>query len=300
MRKKIIVFATSFLDKLSTEPEGAGTAQERLHQAADKKGLDLEYRTDRNPEEPLRKEELEGVVSIIADLEVYDEELLSKIGKKAGGDLGLIVRYGVGYNNIDVEAAKRNGVYVVNTPGANTTPTAEWAVSTILTVAGRGILQHEKASRGHPKSGPSRLDISGKKLGVIGTGNIGKKVVDLLRGFGMSVVAYDPYPDMEWASIHGIVYKSIREVCGEADFITLHASSPSRIIEKEDIEAMRSTSVLINCARGYLVDNRAAYKAVRDGKIYGYGIDEVWEYEDLPVEGINVVTSPHVGSDTDR
>jgi len=299
MPGKVVVFATSFTDELMTEPEGAGEPLEELRRAAETHGLELELRTDRNPQTPLSADELAGAVAVIADLERYDEELLAAVGRASGGDLGLIARYGIGYNSVDVEAAARHGVWVTNTPGANALPTAEWAVSTLLSVAGRRIQQHEKASRGAPKSGPSRLDVSGKRLGVVGTGGIGKLVVKLLSGFAMELLAYDPYPDRQWAAEHGVSYVELDELCRQADFITLHASAGQQLIGPRQLEMMKSTAALINCARGVLVDNRAAHEAVSGGKLFGYGLDELWEHSELPLEGLNIVTSPHVGSDTD-
>jgi D-3-phosphoglycerate dehydrogenase len=299
MSEKVLIFATSFSDELITRPEGAGEPLAQLRSECERRGVELELRTERNPAEPLRPKELEGAVAVIADLELYDEALLSKVGRGAGGSLALIARYGVGYNSVDTEAAARYGVLVTNTPGANTRPTAEWAVATLLSVAGRRIRQHDKASRGEGKSGPSRLDVSGRKLGMIGTGGIGRSVVDLLSGFSMEVIAYDPYPAKEWAEKRGVRYTDIETVCREADFITLHASAGVQLIGRRELELMGPTTALINCARGVLADNRAVWEAVSEGRLWGYGLDEIWEHPDLPLAGLNIVTSPHVGSDTD-
>lgn len=297
--KKIIVFATSFLDPLLTHPDGEGRAAQMLEAAAKSHNAELEFRCDRNPAEPMTKEELQDATAVIADLETYDAELLASVGPKAGGSLQLITRYGIGYNSIDIEAAAQAGIMVSNTPGANSLPTAEWAVSTLMAIAGRRIPHHERASQGLGKGGPSRLDISGKTLGVIGTGSIGKKVVKLLEGYGMTVLASDLYPDTEWARAKSVEYTDIETICRRADFITLHASGGKELIGKKELALMSPTTALINCARGVLVDNPAAYKAVKSGKLWGYGIDEIWECEDLPLQGLNIAASPHVGSDTD-
>jgi D-3-phosphoglycerate dehydrogenase len=300
MSKKVIVFATSFNDDLVTSPKGEEEPIVNLRTAAEKAGVELEFRTDRDPRSPLDSEELKDAVAVIADLEVYTNKILGKVGRTAGGDLGLIARYGVGYNSVDIEAASRYGVLVTNTPGANARPTAEWAVATLLDVAGRRIPQHERAGGGLSKSGPSRLDVSGKTLGVVGTGTIGRLVVELLSGFDMKVLAYDPYPAEEWAIERGVRYVTLEELCRRSDFITLHASAGTQLVGPRELELMSPITVLINCARGVLVDNRAAYGAVYRGELWGYGLDEVWEYPDLPLEGLNIVASPHVGADTDR
>ncbi len=301
MSKKILVFATSFLDELLTHPKEEGQAKRILNKLADTSNgeIEIEYKIDRNPTRPLLAEELKNVTAVIADLEVYDRALLEKVGLKNGGDLGLISRYGIGFSSIDLQAATDFGVMVTNAPGCNALPTAEWAQAMLMAVAGRGILQYRTASIGMPKDGPSRLDVSGKTLGVIGTGTIGRNVIKLLRGYDMKVLAYDLYPDENWAKQNKVQYVSVEEIYSEADFITLHASASEQIIGENELNLMHPTTVLINCARGILVDNRAAWQAVKDGRIWGYGLDELWLEKDLSLEGLNIIVSPHVGSDTD-
>lgn len=300
MRKKIVVFATSFLDKLVTHPVGSGEPARLLQEAARRHALEVEFRCDRDPADALRPQEIEGAVAVIADLEQWDAQTLANVGRAAGGDLGLLARYGIGYNNVDLGAAREAGVLVTNTPGASARPTAEWTVATLLDVAGRRVAHHNRAAAGQTKSGPSRIDVSGKTLGVIGTGTIGKHVVAMMRGFDLTVIASDPCPDYDWASAHDVEYLDISALCRRADFITLHAAAQTQLLTATQIEQMKPTAVLVNCARGMLVDNPAVYAAVCSGALYGYGLDEVWEHADLPLEpGINIAVSPHVGSDSD-
>jgi D-3-phosphoglycerate dehydrogenase len=245
-------------------------------------------------------EELQDVVAIIADLEKYDRQLLSNASHMSSGSLALISRYGIGYSNVDLDTATDYGIIVTNAPGCNALPTAEWAHSTILDVAGRRISHYFTASKGEPKEGPSRLDISGKTLGVIGTGMIGKYVVKLMRGYDMNILAYDIFPDQEWAEKNDVKYTDLDYIYQNADIITLHASSNEMIIGENEIKMMKSSTILVNCARGLLVDNRAAYHAVKDGKIWGYGLDEIWTESDLSLNNLNIIVSSHVGSDTDQ
>jgi D-3-phosphoglycerate dehydrogenase len=299
--EKILVLATSFLDDLITHPTEEGKASRMLLELAESSGgrIKVEYHCDRDPRKPLHSEELADTVAIISDLEVYPRELLEKVGAANGGTLRLVSRYGVGFDAVDLEAATQNGVMVTNCPGCNALPTAELTVMTILDVAGRRIPHYETASHGKAKEGPSRLDVSGKTLGIIGTGAIGKNVFTLMKGFNLKGVAYDPFPDKQWAGQVDMRYMDTPDmVCERADIITLHAASNETIISQKQIDGMRSTTVLINCARRHLVDNEAVYQAVKQGKIWGYGMDEVWDLN-LPLEGLNIVVSPHVGSDTD-
>jgi phosphoglycerate dehydrogenase-like enzyme len=299
--EKVLVFATSFLDELITHPEEEGNARQMLDDLAAGSGgaITVDYRCDRDPRDPMTPEELLQTPAIISDLELYTPELLEKAGAANGGPLKLMSRYGVGFDAVDLEAATQSGVMVTNCPGCNALPTAELTVMTILDVAGRRIPHYETASQGKSKQGPSRLDVTGKTLGIIGTGSIGKHVFELLKGYNVSGVAYDPYPDNPWAAKVGLQYlDSPDKVCEQADIITLHAASNDTVITKKQIASMRSTTVLINCARRHLVDNEAVYHAVKEGKIWGYGMDEIWDLN-LPLAGLNIVVSPHVGSDTD-
>ncbi|MFP4206654.1 MAG: NAD(P)-dependent oxidoreductase [Spirochaetaceae bacterium] len=299
MDKRVIVFATSFLDELVTHPPEENTGKATLDALERETGVRLDYRCERDPACALSPEELDGAMAVIADLERYDADLLNTVGAGAGGSLGLIARYGIGYDSVDLDAATSAGVLVANTPGANARPTAEWAVATILDIAGRRIPHYRSASRGMPKQGPSRLDVTGRTLGVVGTGSIGKHVVDLLSGFHMDVLASDLFPDHEWAAKYGVSYVSLEELCSRAQFITLHAATKEQLIGPKELDLMSPTTVLVNCARGRLVDEQAAYQAVLDGELWGYGLDEIWTHPELDLDGLNIAVSPHVGSDTD-
>jgi D-3-phosphoglycerate dehydrogenase / 2-oxoglutarate reductase len=301
MIQTVLVLATSFLDDPVTAHPNAGAARRLLDTAAAESAgrWRVIYRCDRSPLTPLTTEELAGVTAVIADLERYPADLLHTVGPAGGGDLRIICRYGVGTDAVDIQAASDAGILVTNTPGCNSLPTAEWAVATLLDVAGRRAVHHERASAGQGKVGPARLDLTDKRLGVVGTGQIGRHVVSLLSGFKMKICAYDVYPDHDWAKEHSVQYVSMEELIDGSDFITLHAASKHEIIGPAQIARFRSDTVLINCARGVLVDNRAVYHAVKEGRMYGYGIDEIWIESDLPLSGMNIITSPHVGSDSD-
>lgn len=302
MSRKIFVLATSYLDTLLSHPPEEGRAKKMLDKVAVISNGEIEiiYRCERNPEKPLTREEFTDVIVVIADLEKYDRKLLSQISVKGGGSLKLIARYGIGYSSVDIQAATEYGVIITNCPGCNALPTAEWTHSTILDIAGRRISHYKSASQGKPKEGPSRLDISGKTLGIIGTGSIGKLVFNLMQGYGMKVIAFDPYPDKDWARQNKVEYMGLNKLCQTADIITLHAATNEPLITKEQVVLMKPTTVLVNCARGILVDYKAVYDAVKEGKIWGYGVDEIWTDSNLPLEGLNIIVSPHVGSDTDR
>lgn len=309
MAQKIAVMATSFLEP----PLGAGANSSGAENDAVKllqafvthhSEYTLDWRCERDPRSPLNVEELSDVVAVIADLERYDHELLRAVraGGNAGpgGTLRLIARYGVGVDAIDLSAAKNNGVTVTNTPDAPRKPTAEWTVQMLLAVAGRQIQQHRRAIAGKPKETRSRLDVAGKVLGVIGTGRIGRRVVELMRGFEMEIIATCKAPDPAWAKTAGVTYVDMPELLERSDFITIHASGTEQIIGRAELAQVKPTAVLVNCARDVLVDPDAVLESLREDRLWGYGVDEIWDNRDaVPEDTVNLVTSPHVGSATD-
>lgn len=159
MSKKILVLATSFLDKLITHPKEEGKAKKMLDDLERKSGgnIKIVYRCDRNSVQPLKIKEFDEVIAVIADLEKYDRTFLSKAGVKSGGPLALISRYGIGVSSVDLDSATEFGVMVTNAPGSNALPTAEWTHSTILDVAGRRVLHYKTASAGKTKRAPLDL-----------------------------------------------------------------------------------------------------------------------------------------------
>ena len=302
MSKRILVLATSFLDILPTHPKNENAGKELLQTIETESNGELvvDYKCGRDPLKKLSYKEMIDVWGVIADLEVYDKDLLSRIARGAGGSLSIISRYRVGYDSIDLETATKYGVLVTNTPMAPTVPTAEWTISTLLDVAGRRIQQHKRASVGKSKQGPSRLDVSNRTIGIIGTGRIGKEVARLLTGFNMQILAFDKYPDLKWADSINAEYVDIKRLCSDSDFITIHTAGSTQIIGEKELKLMHPTTVLVNCARSNFVDNRAVYKAVKSGMLYGYGLDDIWKEKDLIIDDLNIIASPHVGSDTDK
>ncbi len=118
-----------------------------------------------------------------------------------------------------------------------------------------------------------------------------------MSGYKVKILAYDLYPDNNWAEANNATYVTLDELYTQSDIITIHAATSVQIIGEREISMMKKT---VNSARGILTDNRAIYIAVKAGKIWGFGLDEIWLEEDLPLdENINIIVSPHVGSDTD-
>ncbi len=247
-------------------------------------------------------EDKEGLLCTITDS--IDEEVL----ERAPG-LRVIANNGVGFNHIDVEAATRRGIPVTNTPGVLTDATADLAFALILATA-RRVVEGDRATReGRFKYwAPLHFlgrEVSGKTLGIVGLGRIGKAVARRAAGFDMKVVYYsqtrrEPSEEQKL----NVSYMPLEELLREADFVTVHVPlvpSTRHLISSRELEMMKPSACLINTARGPVVDERALVQALRDGRIWAAGLDV---YEDEPrlspglAEFENVVLLPHMGSAT--
>lgn len=199
--------------------------------------------------------------------------------------LEIVVRTGVGYDSVDVAAATAQGVPVCVTAGANRQAVAEHVFALMLAAARRVPENIENLAAGRWQQLTGR-ELHGATLGILGLGSIGKAVAGIARGFGMRVIAYDPYFDEDFAAANGIRRATLDEVLSEADFITLHLfldDSTRNLIDAERLAAMKSDAILVNTARGGIVDEDALVAAVRDGVIGGAALD-VFASEPLPAD----------------
>ncbi|MEQ3553180.1 phosphoglycerate dehydrogenase [Pseudonocardia nematodicida] len=260
-------------------------------------GLEAVVRTDRHPLPAAELAELfAGVDAAVVGL---DEVTASVI--EAAGDLKVLGKHGVGVDNIDVAAATARGVTVVNTPGANTGAVADLAFGLLLAVARRIPQAHASTAAGNWERfyGP---ELAGRTLAIIGFGRIGRSVARRAAGFDMTVVAHDPYlsgPDAD-----GVPLLSLDECLARADAVSLHlpGGSGAPLIGSSELAALRRGAILINTARGDLVDEAALAAALRDGHLTGAGVDA---FAVEPPSGSplmtapNVVLTPHVGAASD-
>jgi D-3-phosphoglycerate dehydrogenase len=213
-----------------------------------------------------------------------------------------VARWGVGYETVDVPAASDNGVIVTTTQGSNHWAVADHAWALMLAVS-RRIVELDKIGRTSTWSRPIARDVWQKTLGVIGLGRIGKGVAQRAFGFEMKVVAFEPYPDREFCEKWNIeLVDSMDEVFQRADFVTLHAPGDNlSLINAERLALMKPSAVLINTARGTLVDEDALYTALTTGKLAGAGLDVRLEEppeNDRFAALQNVVLTPHVAGST--
>lgn len=263
-------------------------------------GVTLEKRTKLPPEELLKAvADCEGLV-------VRSETKVTAGVMDAARNLRVIGRAGVGVDNIDVPGATARGIVVMNAPDGNTITTAEHTFALLIALA-RNVPQADislKASKWERKKFIG-AELQGKTLGIVGLGRVGRAVASRARGFGMKIVAHDPFIAAEQVRELEIESASLDEVFSRADFLTVHTPLKNEtrgIVGREAFAKMKTGARVINCARGGLVDEAALYEAITSGKIAGAALD-VFEQEpppaDNPLLGLNqVIVTPHLGAST--
>jgi len=242
----------------------------------------------------------EGILTLLTDK--IDAEIMDKAPK-----LRIISNYAVGYDNIDVKSATQRGIMVTNTPGVLTETTADLAFALILATA-RRIVEADKFTRsGKWKSwGPMLFlgrDVYGATLGIIGLGRIGQAVARRAKGFNMKVIYYSRKRKEDVERELGVEYRELHSLLREADIVSIHTpltEETYHLIGEKELSLMKPTAILINTARGAVVDQKALYKALKERRIFGAGLDvyerEPIEADDPLLELDNVVLLPHIGS----
>ena len=252
----------------------------------------------------------EALLPALADVDAVLIRSATKMDPEAiaaAKNLKVIARAGVGLDNVDVPAATRAGVMVVNAPTSNITSAAELAVGLLLATA-RNIAPANQALKGGAwkRSKYGGVELLDKKGGVVGFGRIGQLVAERLKGFGMEILAYDPYVSAQRAGQLGAQLVTLDELLEQSDFITVHLpKNPETLglIGKEALTKVKPSVRIINAARGGIVDEEALAEALREGRVAGAGID-VFATEpttESPLfEHESVVVTPHLGASTDE
>jgi glyoxylate reductase len=242
----------------------------------------------------------EGILTLLTDK--IDAEIMDRAPK-----LRIISNYAVGYDNIDVKSATQRGIMVTNTPGVLTETTADLAFALILATA-RRIVEADKFTRsGKWKSwGPMLFlgrDVYGATLGIIGLGRIGQAVARRAKGFNMKVIYYSRKRKEDVERELGVEYRELHSLLREADIVSIHTpltEETYHLIGEKELSLMKPTAILINTARGAVVDQKALYKALKERRIFGAGLDvyekEPIDADDPLLELDNVVLLPHIGS----
>jgi D-3-phosphoglycerate dehydrogenase / 2-oxoglutarate reductase len=261
--------------------------------------FDIRY-ADGSDREQLLRALADADAVIVRSATIIDAEALAH-----GPRLRVVARAGVGLDNVDVEAATKAGVMVVNAPTSNIVSAAEHAVALLLALA-RNIPQAMASLKSGQwqRAAFTGVELQGKVAGILGLGKIGVLVAERLAAFGMTVIAYDPYVAAARGSQLGVRLVSLDELLAEADFISVHLpknAETTGLLGDRELHLVKPEVRIINAARGGIVDEAALASAVREGRVAGAALD-VYAREpctDSPLFGFdNVVVTPHLGAST--
>lgn len=248
-----------------------------------------------------KAKDVDGLATLLSDKidgEVFD----------AAPKLKIVSQMAVGFDNIDISEATKRGIYVTNTPEVLTDTTADFAWTLLMAVARRVVEADKYVRTGQWKVGwhPSMMsgrDAYGATIGIVGAGRIGYAVAKRATGFSMKILFYDVIPRPEMEKDFGAKKVDLDQLLKESDFVTIHVplmKETHHLISEQKLRMMRKTAYLINNSRGPVVDEKALYKALKEGWIAGAGLD-VFEQEPTPVDNPllrfdNVVVAPHISS----
>jgi len=286
---KILVTPTTF------KPDSESPAMEKLRSFAS----ELVF----NPtEKPLTEGDLIPLISgcdgCIAGVDFFTAGVI-----ESAGNLKVISRYGVGVDRVDLAAAKAKNVLVCNTPGANTQAVADLTIGMLLCLARKITILDKKTKEGQwPRS--NGIELSGKTIGILGLGAVGKAVAKRASGFSMKILARDPVINREYVESNGIVPVDFNTLVRKADFLCLHlplTAETRNIISADVMKTMKKGAIIVNTARGGLIDEAAAYELLVAGHLGGIGLD-VYETEPPKKSPLfdleNVVLTPHTAAHT--
>ena len=246
------------------------------------------------------------------------EEVLQKFKK-----LKFILTRSVGYSHIDIDYCTKKGIVVMNTPHYGDYTVAEFSFGILLNLVRRICFGVNELRLGDMYPETFGIELYGKTIGIVGTGSIGSKIVKIAKGFSMNVICFDIEENIELKNEFFVKYTDLDTLCKLSDFITLHAPLTPKtfhLIDEKKISLMKENAIIINTARGELIDTESLYTALINGKIKGAALD-VFEFEDIisnkrPAENLNlknlrtsfintkllnlpnVVATPHIAYDT--
>jgi D-3-phosphoglycerate dehydrogenase len=218
-------------------------------------------------------------------------------------NLKIIAKHGVGFDNIDMEAAKERGLLVTIGVGSNSIAVAEMAVTLMMNLARNINLCNNETKKGQWKR-KIGVELKGKTIGLVGLGKIGKETAKRVLGFDTKVIAYDPFPDNDFAQKYNIDFVEINELLKQSDFISLHLplmKSTKNLINKDNLKYVKPTAFIVNTSRGGIINENDLYEFLKCNKIAGAAIDA---FQNEPPAGNplldleNVIATPHLGAYT--
>lgn len=267
-------------------------------------------------------EDLKEVAEVVVDTSITQEELINIIKDfdaiivrsrtkvtraviEAAEKLKIIARAGVGVDNVDVEAATERGIMVVNAPESTSVTVAEHAMGLIMALTRKISIADKSVKEGKwEKSRFMGIELNGKTLGIIGLGRIGTQVSIRAKAFGMEILVYDPYVTEEAGAEIGVRVVDLEYLLKNSDVMTIHVPltpETKYLISKAEFEIMKENAIIVNCARGGIINEDDLYEALANGKLMGAGLDvfEKEPPEDSPLLTLdNVVLTPHIGAST--
>jgi len=268
--------------------------------------LKLEYEgilIERATTENMRPEDIANIIAPYDGLICGIDEVNGDV-MKAAPKLKIIHMHGTGVDHIDIQEATLRGIYVGNCPGVNAYAVAELNLA-ILMAEARKIIKYSHRIKEGKWDRSLGVQLSYKTIGVIGMGYIGKRFIELLAGFNMTVLGYDTFPDKEWAEDNNvIIVKEINEIFEKSDFISLHLpllKSTRHLIDKSTIALMKKNVILVNTARGGLINSQDLIEAIQTNRIAGAALD-AFETEPLELDSqlreLDITLTPHLGAST--
>lgn len=264
-------------------------------------GLEVDINTGLAPEE------LKKIISQYDGLVIRSATKVTEEIIEAAENLKVVGRAGIGLDNVNIPAASKRGIVVMNAPDGNATTAAEHAIAMMMSLT-RNIPQATARLKegGWDKKKFQGREVTGKTLGIVGIGRIGAIVTNRAQGLQMKVIAYDPHMPKEIVEKLGVELVSLEELCKRADYISVHVpltKETSKVISTNEFKIMKKTAMFIDCARGGVVDEEALYEALKNGEIFGAALDvfekEPTSIETTPLLGLdNFICTPHLGAST--
>lgn len=266
----------------------------------EKNGYILELNPfDRTMTEDELIERIKGASALVAG----SDKVTKRVLEAGSPTLKIVAKQGVGYNTIDIEAAKELGIAVTITPGANSKSVADLTMGLILNAA-RNISGMDRAIRNNEWYRYTGCELNNKIIGIVGMGHIGGEVAKRAYAFGMKILAYDIYPRQDFIEKYNVTYVSLEKLFKQSDVITLHApaiKTTENMINRDSLNLMKSTAILVNAARGELINEEDLYEALKNKKI-GFAALDVYKNEPLKNSKLtdleNIVFTAHAGAYT--
>jgi len=286
------VFITAIIPEVATkilEENGIEVIQNKSYLPIDKKKF------------LNRAKDCDGILCLLSNK--IDKEIIDGLPK-----VKVIANYAVGFNNIDVDYATQKKIWVTNTPDVLTNATADLAFALLLACARRIVEADEFTRKGKFKIWQSDLmlgkELNGHTVGIIGAGRIGQAFGRRSKGFGMKILYFDKKRIIEFEKETGAKFSTLKQLLKKSDFISIHTpltKETYHLIDKKEFEMMKDGAILINTARGEIINEKELVNALKSGKLFSAGLD-VYEFEPKITKDLlkmkNVVLLPHIGSAT--